>query len=314
MAASGGHAMRKLVFLVAFFAAATVARGQMQEMSDAMNGLAPGNMMTGAGAMGGRPMGMIMCQDRDLPYMGMYSDGVSPWWGGNVAPPAAGSCGSMMGGGMTYDVWRVPAAPGDVFDVAFAGPAGCYLALADDDSNSMPTMAQTVTAPGSGSLMGMFVGGSMGFTVPPSFHHDSMQIWVGRGAGQTTYMLGAMKLAAASLTCTPSATSMCLDGGRFLVSADWQKSSGESGHGTPVPLTADTGYFWFFGAANVEMVVKVLGACALNGHQWVFAGGLTNVAVTLNVRDTQTGALKTYQNPAGAAFVPIQDTGAFACP
>src|SRR5689334_17077191 len=121
--------MRKLVSLVILLGAATVARAQTQQVSDAMQGLGPGSMMTGAGAMGGRPMGMSNCQDRDLAYMGMYSDGRSPWWGGDVTPPAAGSCGSMMGGGMSYDVWRVPASPGDTINVAFAGPSGCYLAL-----------------------------------------------------------------------------------------------------------------------------------------------------------------------------------------
>jgi homoserine acetyltransferase len=65
----------------------------------------------------------------------------------------------------------------------------------------------------------------------------------------------------------------------------------------------------------VEMIVKVLDACSLNAHKWVFAGGLTNVEVTLTVTDTQTGAVKTYLNPANTAFLPIQDTAAFGtCP
>lgn len=305
--------MRPIVGML-ILGVATVAGAQMQEMSDVMGGLGPGNMMTTSGAMGGRPLGMSACQDRDLPYMGMYSDGVSPWWGGDVTPPNGGSCTSMMGGGMYYDVWSVPAAPGDKFNVAFAGPSGCYLALADDDSSSMPMMAQTVTAPGSGSLAGMFIGGMMGFTVPASFIHGSMQIWVGRGPGQNQYMLGAMKAVGASATCTPSARAMCLDGGRFQVSADWTKPSGENGHGNAVPLTSDTGYFWFFDRSNVEMIVKVLDGCGLNAHHWVFSGGLTNVAVTLSVRDTRTGAQQTYQNPQGVAFQPIQATGAFSCP
>jgi hypothetical protein len=306
--------MRKLAFLVALFASAAVARAQMQEMSDAMAGLGPGNMMTEGGAMGGRPMGMTACDDHDLPFMGMYSDGVSPWWGGDVTPPAGGSCTSMMGSAILYDVWRVPAAPGDRFNVAFAGPSGCYLALADDDAGSMPYMAQNVTAPGSGSLTGMFIGGMMGFTVPASFSSGSMQIWVGRSPGVAHYMLGAVKAIAPSAACTPSATAMCLDGGRFQVSAEWQNSSGQNGHGNAVPLTSDTGYFWFFSGSNVEMIAKVLDACTVNGHHWVFAGGLTNVAVTLNVRDTRTGTLKIYQNPEGTAFAPIQDTGALTCP
>jgi hypothetical protein len=39
---------------------------------------------------------------------------------------------------------------------------------------------------------------------------------------------------------------------------------------------------------------------------------LTNVNVVIAVTDTQTGAVKTYTNPQGAAFEPIQDTDSFA--
>jgi hypothetical protein len=88
-----------------------------------------------------------------------------------------------------------------------------------------------------------------------------------------------------------------------------------SGVGSAVPLTSDSGYFWFFDAANIEIVVKTLNGCGVNGRYWVFAAGLTDVEVTLRVTDTQTGALKTYVNPRGIAFQPIQDTSAFAtCP
>ena len=87
------------------------------------------------------------------------------------------------------------------------------------------------------------------------------------------------------------------------------------GGGTAISLTSDSGYFWFFDARNIEVVVKVLSACTPGGgHHWVFAGGLTNVAVTLTVTDTQTLAVQTYTNPAGTAYAPIQDTSALACP
>lgn len=114
-------------------------------------------------------------------------------------------------------------------------------------------------------------------------------------------------------TCVPNATSMCLNG-RFRVSANWQTATA-SGAGTPVQLTSDTGYFWFFSASNVEMVIKVLNGCGLNSHYWTFAGGLTDVLVNLTVTDTQTGAVKTYTNPQHQAFLPIQDTSSFStCP
>lgn len=115
--------------------------------------------------------------------------------------------------------------------------------------------------------------------------------------------------------CAPGSTSLCLSGGRFRVEAAWRTPDGQTGAGQAVPLTADTGYFWFFGASNVEMVIKVLNACGLNSRFWVYAGGLTNVQVDVTVTDTQRGVAKTYHNPQGTAFRPVQDTSAFAtCP
>ena len=78
-------------------------------------------------------------------------------------------------------------------------------------------------------------------------------------------------------------------------------------------LTNDTGYFWFFDSDNVEIVIKVLNACSIGpGRFWLFAAGLTNVEAEITVVDTNTGARRQYENPLGAAFLPIQDTNAFA--
>ena len=105
---------------------------------------------------------------------------------------------------------------------------------------------------------------------------------------------------------------LTLADGRFEITVDWQSSVGPfAGH--PVVLTPNTGYFWFFDSANVELLVKVLDACSDYGHEWVFAGGLTDVGVTMTVTDIQTGTSKTYTNPQGTAFLPIQDTGTFSC-
>ncbi len=121
---------------------------------------------------------------------------------------------------------------------------------------------------------------------------------------------------ATSTVCTPDEHTLCLNSGRFAVTAHWQKSDGTEGDGTGVPLTGDSGYFWFFDSTNIEAVTKVLNGCSLNNSYWVFAAGLTNVAVHVTVRDTQTGAVYTRDNPQGAAFDPVQDTGAFpaSCP
>ncbi|MEO8504491.1 MAG: hypothetical protein ABI609_11385 [Acidobacteriota bacterium] len=113
-------------------------------------------------------------------------------------------------------------------------------------------------------------------------------------------------------TTTPtfSCTGLCLSSNRYRVSATWHTASA-SGTATGVKLTDDTGYLWFFGASNVEVVVKVLNGCLENNHVWVFAGGLTNVQVTLTVHDSLTGKDAVYVNPQGTAFKPVQDTGAF---
>jgi hypothetical protein len=114
--------------------------------------------------------------------------------------------------------------------------------------------------------------------------------------------------------CVPGDTTLCLNGERFVVTVAWRSANG-SGAGQAVKLTGDSGYFWFFTASNVEMIVKAVNGCAFNATYWVFAGGLTNVEVTLTVTDTQTGAVRTYVNPLNVAFQPIQDTSAFpTCP
>ncbi len=113
--------------------------------------------------------------------------------------------------------------------------------------------------------------------------------------------------------CVANPTTLCLNDGRFRVTVFYATPAGASGPGMGVSLTSDSGYFWFFDAANIELVVKVLDACTL-GNFWVFAGGLTNVGVTLIVEDTQTGATKTYNNAIGTPFAPLQDTSAFTCP
>jgi len=131
---------------------------------------------------------------------------------------------------------------------------------------------------------------------------------------QDFFTFSAQRTFGNSVACSPTSTDLCLNNNRYRVSATWQTST-SSGVGTAVALTGDTGYFWFFSSNNVEMVVKVLNGCGLNSRYWVFAGGLTNVFVTIQVTDTQTGAVKFYTNPINTAFQPIQDTAAFAtCP
>ena len=86
-------------------------------------------------------------------------------------------------------------------------------------------------------------------------------------------------------------TTLCLNNSRFTVRVTFTTQQGQSGSGQAVPITADTGYFWFFDINNVELVIKVVDGRAVNQRFWVFAGGLTNVNVVMTVTDTQTGSV-----------------------
>jgi hypothetical protein len=120
---------------------------------------------------------------------------------------------------------------------------------------------------------------------------------------------------AASVQCATDNDSLCVAGNRFQVEVGFVTPAGHSGEGQATKLTADTGYFWFFDPNNVEIVVKVLNACTISDRIWVFAAGLTDVEAVITVIDTNTGARRDYVNPPGTAFLPIQDTNAFAtCP
>jgi hypothetical protein len=112
--------------------------------------------------------------------------------------------------------------------------------------------------------------------------------------------------------CVPDASTLCFMNNRFKATATFDAGSGNAGQAHAIPA-GDSGLLWFFSSTNIEVVVKVLDGCGLGGHYWFFAGGLTNVQVTLFVTDTQTGAAQTYHNPLGTAFQPIQDTSAFNC-
>ena len=115
----------------------------------------------------------------------------------------------------------------------------------------------------------------------------------------------------AATTCAADAETLCLNGGRFRLRATWQTGEG-SGTAKGVQLTADSGYFWFFAAANVEVIVKVLDACAGFDRFWVFSTGLTDVGVRLTVEDMRTGEVRESTNPPGKPYAPKFDTNAFA--
>lgn len=108
--------------------------------------------------------------------------------------------------------------------------------------------------------------------------------------------LAALPAAGASGTCVPDAETLCLHDGRFEVTVDWTDPFLNTGPGIAVPGSDRTGYFWFFNAQNIELVVKILDATSISGNWWVFYGALSNVQYVITVTDTVTGGGMSYVN------------------
>jgi predicted esterase len=118
----------------------------------------------------------------------------------------------------------------------------------------------------------------------------------------------------AAPSCTSTATSLCLGGGRFRVEVSWE-AGGSAGPGRVTSAAADSGLFWFFSPENWELMVKVLDGCAVNGHHWVFAAATTDLHYLLTVTDLASGRVARYENPAGRPAAATTDTDALAsCP
>ena len=116
--------------------------------------------------------------------------------------------------------------------------------------------------------------------------------------------------------CQPDATTLCLEDGRFQVTVDFETDTSQ-GQGQALLPSDDSGEFWFFEPNNTELIVKVIDACGVPGFDsfWVFAAGLTNVGVTIEVTDTEEGVTREFENELGQPFAPVLDTQAFlTCP
>lgn len=233
--------------------------------------------------------------------------------------------------------WTTESVPAGTVLYRLSHPSGFHLAFSATSVVTASPTCEGLPRPGflySGAELGGTLGGSSGAPVVradgrvvgqllgacgpnPQEGCDPSNLTVDGAFSQTLPSVAPFLNAAppAPSVCTPGPSTLCLgSGGRFQVEATFDTGS-QQGQAQVVKLTEETGYFWFFNSANVEAVVKVLNACSLNNRFWVFAGGLTDVRTEVRVTDTKTGTAKTYVNPRGAPFQPIQDTGALAtCP
>lgn len=187
-----------------------------------------------------------------------------------------------------------------------------------DFSASKGDILGTVASPLNPALGALAaVGGTTPVHVPagtsPALNHGANCESVDqRGAERSASCdIGSVEL---SNLCLNGGTTLCLHDGRFKVEVAYTTKTG-NGNGNAVPLTDQSGYFWFFDASNVEITIKVINACTLNNRYWIFFSGLTNVGVRLTVTDLQTGTVKVYNNPLNQTIATVLDTNAMAvCP
>ena len=104
-------------------------------------------------------------------------------------------------------------------------------------------------------------------------------------------------------TCTPNATTLCLNNNRFAISV---KATDPNDHvvfdANTRPKNSLFGFFYFpktGGPTNLEVFSKVVGP--LGNVYLIFYGGLTNLEYRITFTDTVTGKSQTYLKPAGSA-------------
>ncbi len=145
------------------------------------------------------------------------------------------------------------------------------------------------------------------------------QYYHGPGDAKGGYDTGSGQLPAGSCvanTMTDSRTSLsrasatssqlALMSNRFSVSLMARDPrTGQSASGVTLQKNDESGFYTLPGLTgdvnNVEVFVKIVNATSVDGHYWVFYGGLTDFEYTLSVTDTATGKLRTYTKPAGSA-------------
>jgi FlaG/FlaF family flagellin (archaellin) len=100
-----------------------------------------------------------------------------------------------------------------------------------------------------------------------------------------------------------------------LVATNQHANPPVQGNGLALPQTDVFGYFSFptitQNPSNPEVFIKILDARSVNGHYWVFYGGLTDLQYVLNVTEVATNITKQYTKAPGD-YEGGADTSAFA--
>ena len=123
---------------------------------------------------------------------------------------------------------------------------------------------------------------------------------------------GTRLAAGAATDCVPSGPALTLSGG-YTVSMCYETSAGAVGQARDWGLdSSQSALLYFFDRNNVEVLIKVLDGCGVNGHRWVFVAPVTDLAFNLYV-ESPAGERWTHRNRLGQTADAAGDTSAFPC-
>ncbi len=112
--------------------------------------------------------------------------------------------------------------------------------------------------------------------------------------------------------CVPTTTPLVLGG--YEVSMCYETPGHVVGQARSGVWETDvSGLLWFFNRDNVEVLVKVLNGCAVNGHHWVYVSPVTDLAFNLSVTGPAGAGHWRHRNRQGEVGRTSADTFAFAC-
>ena len=112
--------------------------------------------------------------------------------------------------------------------------------------------------------------------------------------------------------CVPGGPALTLRGG-YKVSMCYETDKGEIGDARDWGLgSTQSGLLYFFERDNVEVLIKVLDGCGVNGHRWVFVAPVTTLAFNLHV-ESPDGKPWTHTNRLNQTADTRSDTSAFGC-
>ena len=128
-----------------------------------------------------------------------------------------------------------------------------------------------------------------------------------------TFRLLEPPSAGAMTDCEPGRSAVTL-GGDYEVAMCFETPSGAQMDASNYHLESTaSGLLYFFDRDNVEVLVKVLDGCAINGHRWVFVAPVTTLAFSLEITERSTGRRFAHRNPKSLTAETRADTAAFPC-